>query len=198
MNLKKIVFFLVCFLFSFFGFSQKMNIGGNVQDTISKTPLLSAVVIAVRLKDSVLVAHTRTDATGFFALKNMKIDTVQIIISHPKFGDQSFYVFASSTNYAFDFGKIILPSKSHALNEIVIYAYKDPVYYKGDTLMNGAFHSDLSEFILDRPQIRLWVHGHMHNVSDYMLGTTRVVCNPRGYTGHESRADQFELQYLEI
>ena len=70
--------------------------------------------------------------------------------------------------------------------------------YKGDTLMNGAFHSDLSEFILDRPQIRLWVHGHMHNVSDYMLGTTRVVCNPRGYTGHESRADQFELQYLEI
>lgn len=119
-------------------FSQKMNIGGNVQDTISKTPLLSAVVIAVRLKDSVLVAHTRTDATGFFALKNMKIDTVQIIISHPKFGDQSFYVFASSTNYAFDFGKIILPSKSHALNEIVIYAYKDPVYYKGDTLIYTA------------------------------------------------------------
>ena len=70
--------------------------------------------------------------------------------------------------------------------------------YKGDTLMNGAFHSDLSEFILDRPQIRLWVHGHCHNVSDYMLGTTRVVCNPRGYTGYESRADQFELQYLEI
>ena len=70
--------------------------------------------------------------------------------------------------------------------------------YKGDTLMNGAFHSDLSEFILDRPQIRLWVHGHMHNVSDYMLGTTRVVCNPRGYIGYESCADQFELRYIEI
>jgi hypothetical protein len=70
--------------------------------------------------------------------------------------------------------------------------------YKGDTLMNGAFHTNLTEFILDRPQIRLWVHGHMHNVSDYMLGTTRVVCNPRGYTGYESRAEQFELRYLEI
>jgi predicted phosphodiesterase len=70
--------------------------------------------------------------------------------------------------------------------------------YKGDTLMNGAFHTNLTEFILDRPQIRLWVHGHMHNVSDYMLGTTRVVCNPRGYTGYESRAEQFELTYLEI
>jgi Icc-related predicted phosphoesterase len=39
--------------------------------------------------------------------------------------------------------------------------------YKGDLLMNGNFYTDLSEFILDRPQIRLWVHGHMHNRSDY-------------------------------
>ena len=53
--------------------------------------------------------------------------------------------------------------------------------YKGETLMNGAYHSDLSEFILDRPQIKLWVHGHTHHPFDYMIGETRVVCNPRGY-----------------
>jgi Icc-related predicted phosphoesterase len=71
-------------------------------------------------------------------------------------------------------------------------------YYKDDTLMNGAFHSDLSKFIMDRPQIKLWTHGHMHNVSDYMVGETRVVCNPRGYIGYEQRAKQFELKYLEV
>jgi hypothetical protein len=70
--------------------------------------------------------------------------------------------------------------------------------YKHDTLMNGAFHSDLSDFILDRPQIKMWTHGHMHNVSDYMIGDTRVVCNPRGYIGHEQRALNFELKYMEI
>jgi Icc-related predicted phosphoesterase len=70
--------------------------------------------------------------------------------------------------------------------------------YKEDTLMNGAFHSDLSEFILDRPQIKLWTHGHMHNRSDYIIGETRVVCNPRGYIGYESRANHFKLQYLEV
>jgi len=70
--------------------------------------------------------------------------------------------------------------------------------YQGDLLMNGNFYTDLSEFILDRPQIRLWVHGHMHNRSDYMIGTTRVVCNPRGYVGYESCADKFQLQYLEV
>jgi len=70
--------------------------------------------------------------------------------------------------------------------------------YKGDLLMNGNFYTDLSEFIIDRPQIKLWVHGHMHNNSDYWIGETRVVCNPRGYIGHESSADWFKLQYLEV
>lgn len=27
----------------------------------------------------------------------------------------------------------------------------------------------------------LWVHGHIHHSSDYRIGDTRVVCNPRGY-----------------
>jgi Icc-related predicted phosphoesterase len=70
--------------------------------------------------------------------------------------------------------------------------------YKGDLLMNGNFYTDLSEFILDRPQIQMWVHGHMHNASDYQIGTTRVVCNPRGYIGHEPCADRFELKYIEL
>ena len=53
--------------------------------------------------------------------------------------------------------------------------------YAHETLMNGGYHSDLSEFILDHPQIKLWTHGHTHHTFDYMIGETRVVCNPRGY-----------------
>ncbi len=53
--------------------------------------------------------------------------------------------------------------------------------YKNETLMNGAYHSDLSEFILDHPQIKLWTHGHTHHCFDYTIGETRIVCNPRGY-----------------
>ena len=55
--------------------------------------------------------------------------------------------------------------------------------YKHDTLMNGGYSSDLSEFILDRPQIKAWTHGHMHNCFDYKIGDTRVMCNPHGYPG---------------
>ena len=53
--------------------------------------------------------------------------------------------------------------------------------YKHEQLMNGGYHSDLSEFILDHPQIKLWTHGHTHHPFDYMIGETRIVCNPRGY-----------------
>jgi hypothetical protein len=69
--------------------------------------------------------------------------------------------------------------------------------YKGD-LLNGAFRSSLDDFIEQRPQIKFWFHGHTHHNFNYWIGETRVVCNPRGYIGHESSADWFQLQYLEV
>lgn len=47
--------------------------------------------------------------------------------------------------------------------------------------MNPAYASNLEEFILERPNIKLWCHGHIHSASDYNIGNCRVVCNPRGY-----------------
>ena len=70
--------------------------------------------------------------------------------------------------------------------------------YKTDRVMNGAYSTDLHDFILDRRQIKLWTHGHTHEDFDYMIGTTRVVCNPRGYDGYEDRADNFQLKYVDI
>jgi hypothetical protein len=70
--------------------------------------------------------------------------------------------------------------------------------YKHDQLMNGAYNSRLEDFILARPGIKLWTHGHTHEDFDYMIGSTRVVCNPRGYINYEDRADRFELKFVEV
>ena len=89
-------------------------------------------------------------------------------------------------------------------NPVVVVGHHAPTkmsthpYYKDQYLMNGGYSSDLSEFILDNRNIKLWTHGHTHHEFDYMIGTCRVVCNPRGYDGHEERADHFQLKYLEV
>jgi DNA repair exonuclease SbcCD nuclease subunit len=70
--------------------------------------------------------------------------------------------------------------------------------YADEFVTNGAYSSDLSELMLDNPKIKLWTHGHTHEVFDYMVGSTRIVCNPRGYDGYEETADCFELKVMEI
>jgi len=57
--------------------------------------------------------------------------------------------------------------------------------YEKDIHLNGAYRSDLVDFISNHPQIELWTHGHTHNPYDYVVGGCRVVCNPRGYEGFE-------------
>lgn len=70
--------------------------------------------------------------------------------------------------------------------------------YDSNELMNGGYHNDYEEYIMDHPQIVLWTHGHTHERYDYMIGDTRVVCNPRGYIGYEHIADTFELKEVEV
>ena len=71
--------------------------------------------------------------------------------------------------------------------KIVVVGHHTPSFqscheqYSNDYIMNGAYHSDLSNIMLDNPQIKLWTHGHTHHCFDYVIGETRVVCNPRGY-----------------
>jgi Icc-related predicted phosphoesterase len=65
-------------------------------------------------------------------------------------------------------------------------------------IINGAYSSDLEAFMRDRPQIKTWVHGHTHDDFDYRVGSTRVLCNPRGYPGIEDRAEDFQLKYFEV
>lgn len=70
--------------------------------------------------------------------------------------------------------------------------------YAHDTLMNGGYHNSYEEYIMDHPNIVLWTHGHTHEKYDYMIGGTRVVCNPRGYIGHEQIANEFSLKVVEV
>ena len=49
--------------------------------------------------------------------------------------------------------------------------------------LNPSFASDLSNLM--GPSVSLWIHGHTHESFDYVVNSTRVVCNPRGYAPME-------------
>ncbi|MBK6521951.1 MAG: carboxypeptidase regulatory-like domain-containing protein [Sphingobacteriaceae bacterium] len=136
MRIKPLLFIFL--LFGYLSNAQKLSIRGKVQDTVSKKPLQNAVIIATKLSDSTLIDFTRSNEEGFFEIKELPIDTYKVVISFKKFGDKIMYVIGTNKSFEFNFDKIIMPPKSVDLDEVTIFAYKDPVYYKGDTLIYTA------------------------------------------------------------
>ena len=92
-------------------------------------------------------------------------------------------------------------AEEHVDEKIVVVSHHAPTelsidpFYKDEYHMNGGYHSRLSDFILDHPNIKVWCHGHMHNFTDYMIGDTRVIANPRGYKGYEAIAETFDPNF---
>jgi Icc-related predicted phosphoesterase len=89
-------------------------------------------------------------------------------------------------------------------DKVVVVTHHAPSFksihpsYVHDELLNGAYASDLEQFIIDRPNIIAWFSGHIHHPQDYIIGQTKILANPRGYAGREAIADNFKLAYVSI
>ncbi|MBY3176545.1 phosphatase [Rhizobium leguminosarum] len=54
--------------------------------------------------------------------------------------------------------------------------------------LSACYASDLEDLICETGPT-LWVHGHIHRRNDYMIDSTRIVSNPRGYPGEATGFD---------
>jgi len=63
-----------------------------------------------------------------------------------------------------------------------------PKYYGKDPL-NKYFANDLDWWILNQKNTT-WCFGHTHDKMDVVVGTTRLLCNPRGYPGENMGYNQ--------
>jgi predicted phosphodiesterase len=97
---------------------------------------------------------------------------------------------------------VVSEAKDH--EKVIVVGHHTPSHqschprYAHDSIMNGGYHNSYEEYIMDHPKIVLWTHGHTHEKYDYMIGDTRIVCNPRGYVGHEQISREFELKVIEL
>jgi Icc-related predicted phosphoesterase len=62
-------------------------------------------------------------------------------------------------------------------------------------ILSAAFASDMECLMQDARGPDLWIHGHTHERSDYLIGKTRVLANPRGYPGEASHRD-FDTKFV--
>ena len=138
------------------------------------------------IDDSREPVHYR-DADGNFHTRTGKFSAMGSVVEH-----KDMLAFIKKTIEANPTGKFVVVGH-HAPSKL-----STKPQYEKEFLMNGAYSSDLSGFILDHPQIKLWTHGHTHSAFDYVIGTTRIVCNPRGYDGHEDNTGFDITKILEV
>lgn len=118
------------------------------------------------------IAYARRGMNDFYAIKNITINAV--IERHLKSKDYIFNTVKSGK----DLGKRVVVMSHH------LPSFKSVHEKYKKSKLNGAFTSNLDECIINsNPDI--WTHGHTHDSVDYIIGNTRVLCNPRGYLGHE-------------
>jgi predicted phosphodiesterase len=68
----------------------------------------------------------------------------------------------------------------HAPSEMSIGAnYRDSKH--------SSYYASRLENLMLNYDIKLWAHGHIHSTSDYMIGDTRVIANPRGSDVHPNK-----------
>jgi hypothetical protein len=136
MKLKKYLFLFILFVIGIPNLSaQSMKFSGVVNDTVNNKPLENAIVMAVRLSDARLLGFTRTNRDGSFLLEGIAMETLELIVTHPNFDDKRYYIIGSEDNLEINIPNIILPDKATLMEEVIVYANKEPIYFRGDTLV---------------------------------------------------------------
>src|SRR6201996_7124856 len=131
--MPKLTALLSCvLLFCMPALAQYSRISGSVADTMEKRKLTNASILLLRPSDSMMVAHTRTDASGAFLLKKIPTGHYLFLVTYPAYAD-----YVDSVN-ATDTGGLVLPPvpmvlKSKLLETVVLNGSKGAVRIKGDT-----------------------------------------------------------------
>jgi predicted phosphodiesterase len=97
-----------------------------------------------------------------------------------------------STQFIFDEVK---QAKKEGLKTFVVTHHAPthlsvPDKYVG--LGENEFYANHFEYRLEENGPDVWQHGHIHDSCDYVVGQTRVICNPRGYVKYGINP-QFDL-----
>lgn len=160
MKKRIILFFTLFVLTSVSMHAQQASLKGSITDTLNKQNLFNAVISVLRVKDSVLVKFTRTDAQGNFEIKNLKAGDFILMVSYPTYAD---YVDKITVEEGKEklLGSLPLITKAKLLEEVIVRQRVGAIKVKGDTTEYKAdsFHvsanADVQELLRKMPGIQV-------------------------------------------
>lgn len=135
MRTKWILALLILFsLPQLWGQTPLIHVSGSVIDAQLERPIPYTKAILIRVADSTITDFRGTNRDGYFQFQ-VPIDTFRLILNHYKYDELEFLIVGSQDNRTFELGELNLPEKGQGLDEVVIMAFKEPIYFKGDTLV---------------------------------------------------------------
>jgi len=110
------------------------TIKGTVIDTLAKEKISNAVISLLYKKDSVLYNYTRSKSDGSFEINNLTQGSYLLLSTYPGYADY-YDTISLQNNQVFDFGKIMLTTKAHLLQDVTVRQTIAAIRMKGDTLV---------------------------------------------------------------
>ncbi|MFM2193204.1 MAG: hypothetical protein RLZZ118_2161 [Bacteroidota bacterium] len=124
-------FFLIVLLFATSNaFGQLVKVSGVIIDTQRHLPIYNATVSAIKAKDSVLVAFTRTKKDGSFSMQVPDSTFYNLLIAHPTYA--SYQDEVDVKNKSIDKGNVGMVNRTQMLQTIVV-RQRGSMRIKGDT-----------------------------------------------------------------
>ncbi len=126
---------IVLFLCSHISHSQVNHIEGTIVDTNKNVSIKGAKIILIDFIDSTIIGHRTTGDDGKFEFKNLAIDTFRLIIDHPNYEQREYYFLGDTQGNEINLSRVVMSEKGKLIDEITIFGFSDPIYYRGDTLV---------------------------------------------------------------
>ena len=133
--MKNFLLLAILLLFSQTYFAQNMKVSGRIVDSSGVTPIHQASIMAIHLRDSVLVRYTRSNSAGEFEMTNLPLDSFQLVIEHSNWTPRSIYLMGSAKKATFELPDIRLYPKVQDVKDVVVSRNRNAMYFSGDTLI---------------------------------------------------------------
>lgn len=140
-------------------------------------------------RNAIVMLDSQIKINDYHKIKNSDYSLLTPDQTVDKFYESEQYIFSQLKNHKIS-DKVVVVTH-HGISPLSVHNH-----HRYDKLRD-AYITDLTDEIEDYGP-NLWIHGHLHDSSDYKIGRTRVIVNPYGYRNHQENLNYINNLVVEV